>query len=69
MKKYFCDRCGAEIGEENDVERWVNYWKVCGNWCKSTRDLCKKCSDEMLDLLDRRPQEPFISEEPANQEV
>ena len=56
MNKYFCDRCGAEIGEEKNLERWVNYWKVGCEWCKSTRDLCEKCSDAVFDLLDRRPE-------------
>ena len=44
----FCDRCGVKLDEMNvfvDVEIEMNHkWK--------TMDLCKKCFDEMWDMID-----------------
>lgn len=55
MNKYFCDRCGAEIGEEKHVERWVHLWKVCGEWCKISKDLCQKCNEEVTAFVYNEP--------------
>lgn len=44
MNKFYCDRCGEEIGEEKDVFRFTVSWFCVGSWSSYKRDLCKNCA-------------------------
>ena len=53
MNKYFCDRCGKEIGPVWDVTTF----KVSANMCRVgdvsyTRDLCHECADKVMPMLE-----------------
>lgn len=53
MNKFYCDRCGKEIGEEKNVRRWAHSWSVCSDRAVLKYDLCAECDQEMIRAIRR----------------
>ena len=48
MHKYFCDRCGSEIGEAKDVTFFKVIWMENASY---TRHLCDDCANKATAML------------------
>ena len=52
MNKYFCDRCGKEIGPASAVHSFKVSWTVCSVGDASyVKHLCEVCAKEAVKML------------------